>query len=323
MSPVTIREANEWLVRLRDDAATPADRAEFEAWRDADPRHAAAFARVSGAVEGVGGLGADLRAHLEARRRPALNRRTLTVAAMAAVALLAIGVGYRALAPQTYATAVGEQRTIALADGSRVELNTDTRITVRYADDARRIQLAQGEAVFDVAHDAARPFTVEAHGQSVRAVGTEFVVRVNGGAVSVLVIEGAVAIGAAAPQSTGTIAPPPSPRLVAGQKLDFAGPAPAVATLAAAEIERNLAWRSGMLQFDGLPLDDAVEEVARYTGARFVIDDPQVRQLPVWAYFRAADLDGFLASLEQNIPTLAVQRDGRDIRILGRNASSD
>jgi transmembrane sensor len=149
---------------------------------------------------------------------------------------------------------------------------------------------------------------VEAAGGSVRAVGTQFAVRVRDRALSVLVIEGVVAVDAASTQAPAAPASP-APRLVAGQKLDRAGATSAIAVLPAAEVERSLAWRAGMLQFDGQPLALAVDEVARYTGARFVVEDPEIRKIRVWAYFRAADLNGFLSGLEQNIPTLTVRRE--------------
>lgn len=311
-----VREASEWLLRLRDERVTADERTAFESWLGADPTHEEAFARMSSAVGGVRQMGVDVRAHLA--RRAAKSRRTAVAAtSMAAVALLAIGLASWTLRTPSYATRVGEQETVDLADGSRIELNTDTRLSVRYGPNERRITLERGEAVFDVAADASRPFIVEANGQQVRAVGTEFVVRVGAERVDVLVMEGVVSVTS---EHTADRAPSSAPpRLVAGDTLAVGESQPIVARLTDEEIARNLAWRTGMLQFEGLALEAAVEEVARYTGARFRIDDPLVRETPVWAYFPASDLDGFLSSLEQNSPDLVVQRTNDEVRIARRS----
>lgn len=321
LSPTALRAANEWLVRLRDERVTADDHAAFETWLCVDPRHGVAFAHVSAQVSDIGALGGALYAHLEARSGPArfLNRRTLAGAGLAATALLALAwLGVGALSPPAYTTAIGEQRTVELADGSTIELNTNSRVVVRLTEETRQIRLTRGEAVFDVAHDPGRPFIVEAAGQEVRAVGTQFAVRVDGETLSVLVAEGVVSVATDHMTAAGPARETAPTRLVAGERLALAGGAVEVAVLQETEIERNLTWRAGMLQFDGQTLAEAVEEVSRYTGARFVISDPQVGTLRVWAYFRAADLDGFLAKLEQNNPSLEIRRAGDAVEIARR-----
>jgi transmembrane sensor len=314
MSPLALRQANEWIVRLRDEAARPADFIAFEAWLAADQDHRAAYAHAQRAVTRIRRLGGGLSDHVETRVA-AKRRRIGSTAGLAAAALLAIGLlfGPRAFGPPAYDSEIGEQRVIALDDGSRIELNTNTKLVVRFSEDERRIELVRGEALFDVAHDAARPFIVEADGRSVRAVGTKFTVRADSGALSVLVVEGVVAVSPSAASTSAQSAPPPYLR--AGQRLDLADGGPALAALPAAEIERNLSWRTGWLEFNGQPLSLAASEVARYTGVRFVIEDPSLSAMPVWAYFRAEDVDGFLASLEQNGPTLFVQRKDGVVRL--------
>jgi transmembrane sensor len=312
-SPTLLREASAWMVRLRDEAADAADHDAFSAWIAADPAHADAFDLVQSSALEIQHLGQDLRAHLATapKRRSAPPVLAL---ALGACALLLLGVGYVSTA-NTYQTALGEQRTVQLADGSTAVLNTDTRMAVRYEDNIRRIELSRGEAVFDVAHDADRPFIVEAQGQSVRALGTSFVVRVAEQGLEVLVIEGVVSV--APPAINGGLQAPPAsaPRVHAGQRFDPAETRAIVVSVEAAEIERDLAWRSGMLQFDGQPLAEAADEIARYTGARFVIDESEIGQIPVWAFVRANDLDAFLSGLEQNVAEIDVRREGRIVHI--------
>jgi transmembrane sensor len=323
MSPLALRQANEWIVRLRDEAVRPADFAAFEAWLAANQDHRAAYAHAQSAVTRIGRLGGSLSGHLETRLA-AKRRRVRSAAGLAAAAFLAVGLffGPRAFGPPAYDSAIGEQRVIALDDGSRIELNTNTKLVVRFDEDERRIELIRGEALFDVAHDATRPFIVEADGRRVRAVGTKFTVRADPGALSVLVVEGVVAVSPSEAPASSQPAPE-LPYLRAGQRLDLAGERPALAAVPAPEIERNLSWRTGWLEFNGQPLSLAASEVARYTGVRFVIDDPSLSAMPVWAYFRAEDVDGFLASLEQNGPTLFVQRKDGVVRIERREPAAN
>jgi len=309
------RAASEWLVRLRDESVTAEDHADFDAWLSADRRHGEAFERVSTRVSSLAALGPALKDALAARSANArtLSRRGFSMGGLAVAAAAGFAfLGFSLAAPPVYTTAVGEQRRIELRDGSTVELNTDSRLVVRFSNNAREIELTRGEAVFDVAHDASRPFIVEAAGQEVRAIGTQFAVRLDGSDVSVLVSEGVVAVSPAA--ATAPVAAEPT-RLAAGHKLDVGADAAEVATLAPGEIERHLTWRSGMLQFDGQTLAEAVTEVSRYTGARFALSGEEVRELRVWAYFRASDLDGFLTNLEMNNPSLEIERSADVVRI--------
>lgn len=318
MSPNLLKQASAWVARLGDESATDADRAECDAWLAAAPEHREAFRHVSDAVGGIERLGDQLRRRIRASAsRP--RRQAFAPAAMAAAALLAIGlfVGVRALSPPSYATALGQQRTVALRDGSQVVLNTDTRIVVRFDDNARRIELKRGEAVFSVAHDSGRPFTVTAPGGSVRAIGTQFVVRVEDDRLSVLVIEGVVAVDAAQTTATETAARI-APALTAGRRLDVSDRGRTIAEVPAEEIERSLSWRGGWLEFNGQELGYAAEEVARYSNMRFIIEDPEIRTRPVLAYLRANDLDAFLESLQLNDPTLAVTRRNNTIHITRR-----
>src|SRR5688572_21604466 len=131
--------------------------------------------------------------------------------AAAAVIVVAIGLAFAAVylqvRPVQYETAVSEQRDVLLADGSRVTLNTDTALTVRYATSSRRVELERGEAIFAVKHDAARPFEVAARQTVTRALGTEFNVDRRSDRIRVSVIEGVVRVSAAADDGTSKVRP--------------------------------------------------------------------------------------------------------------------
>lgn len=317
LSRAELKAAAEWLVRLREETASAADHEAFEAWRNADARHEAAFGRVAGGMDDM--IAAELLRRAPRRDQPRRERRALIAAGIAAGALVA-AVGFAVTAPQSYATAIGEQRTVTLADGGVIVLNTDTRVAVQFAQHVRRVRLERGEAFFDVAHDAVRPFIVETPQYRVEALGTQFAVRLVPGATGVLVADGAVIV-----KHTGE--PSPARRIGAGQELERAGATWRVASVQAPEIERRLAWRTGWLEFTGQPLSAAVDEVARYTGALFTIDDPQVRDMPVTVRFRANDLDRFIYGVELGLEfaeiEASVERNADEVRIVRRDALAE
>jgi transmembrane sensor len=309
-----------WLVRLQGDHATDADRAEFRAWLAADPRHAAAFKSVTSAVEGVRALKGELRGAAAFEARPRREHRVVIAGAglaLAAAALLGV-LWLRDARPQHYATAVGEQREVTLGDGSVVELNTNSEITVRFNSEGRNVGLVRGEALFQVRRDPGRMFEVEADGRSVRALGTAFVVRMDGAALKVTVTEGMVDVGSARPRlapSALVVGQRGRARVSARQRLDISDQGSVLTHLNEEEIARSLAWRDGMLRFDGELLRDVVKDVERHTGANFVIANSELEELHVVAYLRANNLDGFISGLEESFPDIAVRRSGDRVRI--------
>jgi transmembrane sensor len=298
------KQASRWLLLLQGEAVSAADRSAFEAWYRADPDHAAEFDTLTTTVDRL----RKLRTRIAADPVPSppvlerSRRSVLTAAAGGALAASVVGFAWVAVsAPRTgekliFQTAIGEQRKVTLADGSHIELNTNTRLVVQMSSKRRHVALQRGEAMFDVAHEAQRPFEVEASGYVLRAVGTEFIVRTDESAAGLTVIEGAVTV---APSSGGT-----SQLIKGSERFDLARGVRA-APLGEKEIERVLAWRRGLLEFDGAPLRDIVAEVERYTGARFTFADPALADLSMVTYFRAADLRGFLARLERSYPLLS------------------
>jgi transmembrane sensor len=305
MSRESRKEASRWLLRLQSEAASADDQAAFEVWYCADPAHAAEFDALTEAVDRLRQLRGRITEDPEPREGAVSRSRRSVLAVAAGGALAASFVGfawYVAATPRdgeslSFETALGVQRRVKLTDGSQVELNTGTRLDVQMSAARRHVSLARGEALFTVAHEAQRPFEVEAAGYVLRAVGTVFSVRVDANAAALLVIEGGVSV---VPASGGT------PQLVsAAQRFDLVNAR--TTALSAKDIERALAWRRGMLDFDGVPLGAVVAEVERYTGARFTFADPTLADLPMAAYFRAADLDSFISRLEMSYPLLGVR----------------
>jgi len=166
-----------------------------------------------------------------------------------------------------FETSVGEQRVVQLADGSSVSLDTDSRIHVRFENGERRIDLNQGQALFDVAHDAGRPFVVHAAGTRITAVGTVFEVRRTGPGVAVTLVSGVVDVVAA------DVAAPPR-RMAAGQKTQVSARG---VTTRDVNTAAETSWTTGRLIFTDVPLEEAVSEVNRYLTAKIEIDDPAIR----------------------------------------------
>jgi transmembrane sensor len=216
--------------------------------------------------------------------------------------------------PQVIATAVGQQRSATLADGSIVSLNTNTIVEADLKRHTREIYLRKGEAHFQVAHDTARPFLVHAGDAVVRAVGTEFEVRVLADQhVDIVVNEGRVEVrpevspALSLADSNGRQAGAAVRAISAGQRLSTASQDYAVTPISAEQLSSELAWREGAIIFDGERLADAIAEIERYTDSRITISDPATADLRVGGRFRTGDLQEFFDALQAALP-VRVQR---------------
>jgi len=312
-------EAAHWVWRMDSDALTAADRQAFDAWLRQDPRHRRAFdelSRVWSAMDGLEQAKPTRRAaefHRAPHREGIAGRRTMMRAAAAAAALLVLGVGFfwmrQGDETQTLATAVGQQRNVTLADGSVITLNTNSIVETDLSRGLRQIYLRKGEAHFQVAHDRSRPFLVHAGDAVVRAVGTEFEVRLLPDQhVDIMVNEGRVEVRTAAPGSgsnPGGTAGRASGTLRAlrgGEQLSTASADFSVQQVTAAQLSSEMAWREGAIIFDGKPLAEAIAEIERYTDARILVSDPETAALKVGGRFRTDDMQGFFDGLESALP---------------------
>ncbi|HEY1076891.1 MAG TPA: FecR domain-containing protein, partial [Fontimonas sp.] len=197
---------------------------------------------------------------------------------------------------QAYATAVGEQRTLTLEDGSRVVLDTATQLDVRYDRNSRSVQLRQGRADFQVSKDPDRPFTVRAGGAAVTATGTQFQVRLDGDAGEVTLLEGRVVVEGR--QSTGRTALSPGERmaLLAGGTLG------AIQRLSEADLANAGGWTGGQLVVQAWPVSALVAEVNRYGGTPLRLGDAMVGRLPVSGTFDPRAPEALALALENVWP---------------------
>lgn len=262
-----------WVARLSSTDVTGAERERFEAWRAADPAHAEAYAEMEALWRRLG--------HLPDPRPRRGGGKTLAGFVLA----LILGGAVASQSPlldrlrADYWSGVGEIERAILADGSRVDLNTDTAIALRFTERERGVELLRGEASFEVAPDAKRPFVVRGGGVSVRAVGTRFFLRADGASSPVGVAEGRVAVSAAGRHA----------EVSAGEIVrigDDASLSPA-----AADVERAMAWREDRLLFSGEPLARVLAELGRYRHGRILLLDRRFGERRVTGAFDPRNTD--------------------------------
>jgi transmembrane sensor len=330
-------EASIWISRL-DRGLSDEETKELEAWMTQHRDNQAALfelARLWDRLDSLSRLG-DLVQRNAQRSLPA--RTSLRIAAVtAALGLLGwLGLFYvdtsrdQAMSEpsevmtsdRTFETAVGEQSTVNLIDGSRVVLNTNTRIKVRYTRQHRLVTLERGEMNIRVAEDSARPLSVVAGEAIIQAVGTEFNVQISADQrIELLVTEGRVLVGvhrpsrSAAGESEPAVLPLSSVTVTAGKELILGSDEERVTEVSPVELEVKLSWQSGNLVFRGESLEEAVEEIGRYTSVEFVILDDELRKVRIAGLFKAGDVDGLLAALRENFD-IAYQRTDERIVLL-------
>ena len=305
-----LQAAADWWARLRDPAASEDAAAQWLEWSGADARNAEAFERVAELGAQLHGLDAGTKASLVAEfaasppvsRQP---RRWLPLAAAATLAAVAVGGAYlgwpeRAV-EERFASQVAENRNIRLDDGSQVALGGASAFVTRFSRSQRDIELQAGEAFFEVAHEAQRPFVVVAGRMSVRAVGTAFNVRRDGDRVSIAVSEGRVRIA-----GSGDNANTEAVEATAGQQVSYDPDAHGL-------IVRNVdparvgTWRERQLDFVDEPLSAVVGSINRYRLHPLRIADAPLGALSFTGTVQIDHLDGWLNALPQIFPLKVVE----------------
>lgn len=362
-------EASEWLVRLDgDEAPTDEELSSLKEWINQSSAHRDQLLRLARHWDNANILTelSDPKYYKHERKNgfyswltsPHGNWRGSWQGATAVMSVLFIGVvfGYTLFYenPQSsvaengrYETRVGEQNTITLADGSIIELNTNSNVQVDYTVTTRSVTLLQGEAHFKVSKDPARPFEVIAGDGKVSAIGTAFAVRLNNEALKVTVTEGKVAlttvrtepidyggrnieiaesdieggVSAGSSISNGNDFLTSNARLgflEAGQSVIFKpkedeNVEELIEVLAEEAIEQELAWRRGLLLFSGEPLTDVVKEINRYSNVKIEINDPAVSEIRIGGQFKVGETEAMLRVLALNFNVEAQKIDNNTI----------
>lgn len=321
----TIRDqAAHWWAVLEEGKASAAEKREFANWARQGSERIEAMLRVARISKGLTNvripdvpidvlireaISAPGETVIPLRRevKPAPRQRRRVVvrfaAGLAAAVLLASGVSWFTLrGAERFETRLGEQRSVMLADGSRITLNTASSVAIKLGADRRVVDLVAGEALFEVAHDAKRPFEVHVGKVVLQAVGTQFDVDRRVTRTTVTVTDGRVAVMAAEARTTHF------PVLSSGERVVIVGDVPG-------EIEKGIdrveatAWTQGQLIFRQRPLGEIAEEISRYNNARVDIRSPSLRARKVTGTFRTDGVASFVALLS-GIPGVQVADDG-------------
>jgi transmembrane sensor len=320
------QRASEWIIRSEGGNFTEEMRAELERWLR-EPRNRVIFLRIKeawrrasrmrGARPLDGNVDPDLLKNADLTLRPKNTnsgpRWPFRIAAGAALTLISylLGLaGWITLGPPEwikYTTSIGGYEHIALADGSAIQLNTDSEIRARLTPQKREIQLIRGEALITVVHDTRRPFTVRAANVSVRtdppaSAAAAFVVRVRPpGGVDVSVTQGSVILG-----SSAGIVDVALRRNPASQSTLTEGNAAAVrpagihlTKVGLEELNRKLSWTAGLLSFQGETLSEVTDEFNRYNRKHLVVTDASIATRRIGGAFQATDPDSFVSALQK------------------------
>jgi transmembrane sensor len=345
--------AAEWIVRLQQSALSLDEVSAWQQWMRSDEKHAAVFKRMeelwhkfdaievpphpsSGAVSSdaydasvpVGEwLRCDEAASKMSHARRRYRKRAFVAAACAALACVAVTTGalYRGgmrqteLARQRIETAVGENRSITLADGSSVALGGHTRLSFSLRAYVREIVLEEGEAFFAVAKDPSRPFQVHAGNATVTAVGTEFDVRRSDDRVTVAVLEGRVMVQPMAPLMPVSWLPASRPvghaaALAAGERTTINRNG-VESTSALTNAQSAIEWQEGQLAFEGESLRNVVQDVNRYSSKPVVIADEKTATLRITGTISNSNVLGWVKSLQ---PAFGVRAEIEPNRIVLR-----
>lgn len=293
----SFEQAVTWFVALQSEDCDQRQQERFQRWLRKHPSHADAYAEAEQLWLNLNPIKSTAITELDAAR--AGRSRSLRISKSSGLALIlasALGMGgwldYR-VEPEIYSTGIGQRQSITLADGSRIELNAASRLSSRVTWCRRQMQLLDGEALFTVAHEPFRPFTVQADRLQIRDIGTRFAVKQQAKTVRVSVLEGEVELK---PNRAWL-----GQRLKAGEsrRLDQSGHLLSIEKI---QPEQEAAWVDGKLIFDHTPLGEVIAEVERHHPLHFSFTDAGLASQTLSGSFNAADLQPFLRAVEATLP---------------------
>jgi len=324
------QEAADWYARLRSDSVSEVEEARFRAWLSGDPARRREFDELTELWDKLGGV-AESPEVLSELRRAHTPPSTVTVAAASTDSLvplrsvvgwaLAAGIACVAgflswqhlFASETYSTGLGELSTVSLSDGSVVTLNTSSRVQVKFSGSERRVEVQQGQANFEVAKDAARPFIVIAGSGHVRALGTSFDVYERARDIVVTLIDGRVAVSPdAAAGSRGEVT------LNAGDQVVYSARGGALERNTV-DLRRVTAWHNRKLDFTDTPLSEAIAEANRYSRQKIELRAPGLAGETLSGVFDAGHNEALADGLRAYFG-LRVERVGDDLIVLTQGA---
>lgn len=324
--PSPAQQARDWFMLLESDQATGADRERFARWLSLDSEHAQAFAELEAITQAAANM-ADLKSlePLESASPGLWQKLGELISpsyAFAAVSMLAVALVSwpfisstltpEATAPVSYQTAKAEDQEIFLPDGSVVTLAANSRIEISLSETQRHIHLAQGEAFFDVAKDAKRPFIVDTRDSRVTVLGTHFNVNTVTGFSQVSVEEGRVEVSSLQQQEAEV--------LTAGQRIQLLDSG-SLSPVASIEPETAGAWRRGLRIYFDAKLEDVLLDLNRYSPQAITLGEENLHDLSVTAIFPADDIDLMLQALDNTLP-LRLEKTDETVTLYAENPGS-
>jgi transmembrane sensor len=309
-----------WATRMDSlDPMSSAERDEMNRWLLADAAHEMEFREVNFTTNTLSELSAANQARLSpyssvdtaditvgtsTGERSTGRRQFLKWSALAAgiAAVAATGAYFLQTGTwfaESYATRTGETRVVTFKEGSVAYLNTRSQVRWLSAGKERRVQLVEGEVLFDVVHDAAHPFRVMMDHSEIRVLGTRFnVYRKPTGDTTITVIEGTVEVRGYASSGDQGASPEWVRTIHANEQIEYR-PIGLVREPHDTVALKAVKWRSGVMEFKDEPLVNVLDELTRYTDQRIVIRDPRLAQLPIGGQFSTRNVRGALARLEK------------------------
>jgi len=345
--------AADWLVAFCEGEVDASGRKAFIEWLRTSPEHVRAYLRISAlwededlfararrldadtlvqralaeinvvSLSGVDAAAADGGDTWDATPPPARRRAVLRFSIAASVLGAAIGIAMfgwlRIDAPLVYETAIGEQRTVTLSDGSTLSLNARSKVVVKYDEARRSVDLLEGQALFKVASNPQRPFIVRSDNAAIRAVGTQFDVSRRLDKTVVTVVEGRVAVSEAGSRggrvlTAGSSSAEPVVAAFVSAGEQVIATASEVTTVKRADIAAATAWMDGKLVFRSLPLAEVIDEFNRHTPRRFVLEDAQLADIRISGIFSFTDTAQLTDFLRERFGVAVRETDG-EIRL--------
>jgi transmembrane sensor len=333
-------QAKYWLWRV-DQGLSQQERQAFVAWVNQDNKHHLALHKYSPSIK-TSKLLAEFNGLFPLEKKHSNNTQKLFTHLSLAASVIFFSMltseiflnkslfslfqqTSSAMVYQQFSTKTGEQASFSLPDGSLVHLNTNSLLTISFSDNHRQLNLVKGEALFDVAKDKSRPFSVTSGQQSFTALGTIFNVQKNdNNHLELIVTEGRVLIADSnepliklTQQIANTVQFPERNNIVtAGEKTVIVNkiqlPKNKISPLA---LSQELAWQKGMLLFDGESLATALDEISRYTDIRFTIQDQELAKIKVAGYFKAGDVEALLDSISYNFDLTYTKTNNNNVLI--------
>ena len=300
----TLKTAIQWFVALQSEQCSEAQKQAFQVWLNSAPKNAECYAEAEKLWSQMDSIkSANIPSLKLVRRANHKNRlrKSLVRYSSLAIMILVSGLIWQDYqSPTEYiTTGIGEYKQLVLADKSKLILNAGTRLQVHVSWLRREVTFFEGEAQFNVNHQALRPFTVKTSNLKITDIGTVFNIRNRPEHKSIAVLEGEVAI---AQDGKWRSAP-----LLAGFSRHF-NASGSLSPTEKIDADNATAWIRKRLNFRHTPLSEVAMELERHHPFHFVFKDERIGMQTISGNFDTQDLNSFLQSIEQIYPVDIVRK---------------